>query len=150
MDAIVRVVVMYAFMLLVFRLAGKRTLGEATIFDFLLLLVISETTQQALLGDDPSLTHSMLAIVTFLTLNIGMSLVKQRSPAIERLLEDAPTLIVRDGQMLEDRMNRARVDREDILEAARRSHGLCRFEEIRHAVLERTGEISIVPRTPDG
>jgi uncharacterized membrane protein YcaP (DUF421 family) len=146
MDAVARVVVMYGFLMLVFRLAGKRTLGEATTFDFVLLLVISETTQQALLGDDPSLTHSMVTIVAFLTLNIGMSLLKQRSPRIERLLEDAPTLIVRDGQMLKDRMDHARVDVADVMEAARRSHGLCRMEEIRHAVLERTGEISIVPQ----
>src|SRR6185436_4571381 len=124
MDAVARVVVMYAFLMFVFRLTGKRTLGEATNFDFLLLLIVSETTQQALLGDDPSFTHSMLAIVTFLTLNVGMSLVKQRSPRVERLLEDAPTLIMRDGQLLRERMDRERVDLEDVLEAARRTHGL--------------------------
>jgi uncharacterized membrane protein YcaP (DUF421 family) len=145
MDSVIRVVAMYAFLLLVFRLSGKRTLSEATTFDFLMLLVISETTQQAMVDDDHSMTHAFLLVMTFVMMSIGLSLWKQRSPRVERLLDDVPVLLMENGRPLRDRMNKARVDLEDVLEAARELHGLERADQIRYAVLERTGEISIIP-----
>jgi uncharacterized membrane protein YcaP (DUF421 family) len=144
MDSVLRVVAMYLFLLLVFRLSGKRTLGESTTFDLLLLLVISETTQQAMVSDDHSLTHAFLLIITFLTMNVGMSLLKQRSRTVEKLLEDVPLIIVENGKPLKDRMDRVRVDETDILEAARESNGVARMDQIKYAVLERSGKISIV------
>src|SRR5688572_31288675 len=94
MDSVLRVVAMYFFLMIVFRLSGKRTLGEANTFDFLLLLVISETTQQAMVDDDHSLTHAFLLILTFLVMNIGFSLWKQRSQRFEKLIDDVPLLVV--------------------------------------------------------
>jgi uncharacterized membrane protein YcaP (DUF421 family) len=137
---------MYAFLLLVFRLSGKRTLGEATTFDLLLLLVISETTQQALVDDDHSMTRAFLLILTFVLMNIGMSLWKQWSPRVERILEDAPLLLVDHGAPLRQRMDKVRVDEQDVLEAARQTHGLERLDQVKYAVLERSGRISIIPR----
>src|SRR3954469_23087518 len=98
MDSVLRVIAMYGFLLLVFRLSGKRTLGEATMFDLLLLLVISETTQQAMVDDDHSLTHAFLLILTFVTINIGLSLTKQRSRAAARFLEGVPLIIMENGK----------------------------------------------------
>jgi uncharacterized membrane protein YcaP (DUF421 family) len=146
MDSVIRVVLMYLFLLLVFRLSGKRTLSEATTFDLLLMLVISETTQQAMVAHDHSLTHAFLLILTFMLMNLGLSLLKLRSARVERLLDDVPELLVQDGKALPDRLRRTRVDEHDILEAARELHGLESLDKVRYAVLERGGKISVIPR----
>lgn len=146
MDAIVRGFAMYVFLLLVFRISGQRSLGQVTTFDFVLLLIIAETTQQALLGEDFSMTKAFLLIVTLIALDIGLSLLKQRSPRLDRLLEGLPLVIVENGQPLHERMAKARVDEDDVMSAARELQGLERMEQIKYAVLERNGNISIIAR----
>jgi uncharacterized membrane protein YcaP (DUF421 family) len=146
MDAVMRAVAIYFFLLTVFRLAGQRTLANLTTFDFVLLLVIAEATQQGLLGEDFSVTNAFLVIVTLIGIDIGLSLLKNRFLALDKLLEGVPLVIVVDGKPLKDRMERARVDESDVLVAARERQGLERLDQIRYAVLERTGEISIIPK----
>jgi uncharacterized membrane protein YcaP (DUF421 family) len=149
MEPLVRVAAMYFFLMVVFRLSGKRTLAETTPFDLLMMLVISETTQQAMVGDDHSMTHAFLLIISFVSIDVGLSLIKQRSKRVARLLEDVPLVIVEQGRFLKDRMDRSRVDEEDVLEAARELRGLERVEQIKYAVLERNGKITIIPRSPE-
>ena len=144
MEAILRVVAMYLFLLLVFRVTGRRTLGESTTYDLLLLLVISETTQQAMVGQDHSMTHAFLLIITFLTLDVLMSVLKQHSHRVERILEDVPLIIVEHGRPLKERMDRVRIDEADVLEAARRLQGIQRLDQIKYAVLERSGTIFVI------
>jgi uncharacterized membrane protein YcaP (DUF421 family) len=139
---------MYLFLMLVFRVSGKRTLAQTTPFDLLMMLIISETTQQAMVGEDHSMTHAFLLIASFVGIDIGLSLIKQRSKRVARLLEDVPLVVVAHGRLLRDRMDRSRVDEEDVLEAARVLRGLESIEQIKYAVLERDGEISIIPRSP--
>jgi uncharacterized membrane protein YcaP (DUF421 family) len=146
MDSVIRVVVMYTFLLVVFRLAGKRTLSEASTFDLLMLLVISETTQQALVQDDQSITNAFLLILTFVAMDVVLSLFKQRSPVFEKVLDGTPLILIDNGKVLKDRMDKERVDENDILEAARDLQGVERLDQIKYAVLERSGDISIVPR----
>lgn len=149
MDAVLRALAVYAFVLVVVRLSGRRTLGQMSAFDFVLLLIIGECTQQALLGDDFSLTNAGIAILTLVSLDIGLSLVKARVPRLERAIDGVPTVLVENGEMLRDRMVMARVDEADILEQARIKQGLASMREIRFAVLERSGDISIIPRRDD-
>ncbi len=146
MDSVVRAAAVYLVLLLLFRIIGKRTLAETGAFDFVLLLIIAEATQQAMIDDDNSMTNAFLIIVTLLALNVGFSLLKQRSPLVDQLIDDVPVLIVVDGNPIKDRMDRARVDERDILQAARESQGLARLDEIKYAVLERDGAISVVPK----
>jgi uncharacterized membrane protein YcaP (DUF421 family) len=146
MDAVLRGLSVYIFLLIIFRISGKRSLGQVTSFDFVLLLIIAETTQQALLGDDYSVTNAFLLIGTLVGIDIGLSLLKQRSAKLDQLLEGAPLVIVEDGKPLKDRMDKARVDEEDILHAARELQGLERMEQIKYAVLERNGDITVVPK----
>ncbi|SRR5690606_4428671 len=146
MNGIVNAFCIYVFLLVVLRIAGKRTLGEMTSFDFVLVLIIAETTQQALLGDDFSLTAAMLLIGTLVGLDIALSLFKRRWPRFDRLVEGVPMVIVEHGKPLWDRMHRARIDESDVLSAARELQGLRNFDEIEYAVLERSGAISIVPK----
>lgn len=145
MDSVIRATVVYAVLLILFRLAGKRTLAEVTTFDFVLLLIISEATQQAMVGSDNSMTNSLLLVGTLVGLNILMSELKQRFAVVERVLDGMPLLIVEHGKPLQDRMAKERVDVDDVLDAARESHGLERLDQIKYAVLERNGKISIIP-----
>lgn len=145
MDDVIRAVVVYALLLLIFRLSGKRSMADTTPFDFVLLLIFSEALQSALVDGDDSLTVAFVVILTLVVLNIGMSLLKQRFPDFERLLEGGPVVIVEDGRLLSERMRRARVDEGDILAAARQSQGIEDLDQIKRAVLERSGGISIIP-----
>src|SRR5690606_8919011 len=124
MDAVLRGVIVYAFLLLFFRFIGKRSLSQITTFDFVLLLIIGEATQQALLGDDFSIVNALLVIVTLMIIDIGLSLVKQRSSKVEKLIDGVPTILVENGQPIDEHMQKARIDREDILESARELQGL--------------------------
>lgn len=146
MDLVIRGTAVYLFLLLIFRLSGKRSLRSVTTFDFVLLLIIAETTQQALVGEDYSVTGAFLLIVLLVGLDIMLSLLKRASPRIDRLLEGQPLVILRDGVPLTARMHVERVDDEDILSAARETRGIERLDDIERAVLEKNGAISIVPR----
>ena len=145
MDSVLRGVAIYVFLLLIFRISGKRSLAQVTTFDFVLLLIISETTQQALLGENFSLTNAMLLIVTLIGLDIGISLLKQRSPRLEKLVDSVPLILVENGHPIKERMDKARVDESDILASARELQGLERMEQIKYAVLERSGGITVIP-----
>ena len=146
MDSVLRAATIYIALMIIMRIAGKRSLAQITTFDFVLLLIIGEATQQALLGQDYSLTNALIVIVTLVTLDIALSLLKRRSKTVDKWLEDVPLVIVENGVALKDRMHKARVDEEDVLSAARRLQGLERLDQIRYAVLERSGGISIVPK----
>jgi uncharacterized membrane protein YcaP (DUF421 family) len=145
MVVVLRAVAIYVLLLIIFRIAGKRALVQTTTFDFVLLLIISETIQPALVGNDSSLTNAFLLVITLVGLDIALSLIKQRSHKVERLLDGVPLVIVEDGKPLKDRMDKARVDEDDVLTAARELQGLARMEQIKYAVLERNGGISIIP-----
>ncbi len=108
--------------------------------------MIGEATQQALLGDDFSITNAVLVIVTLLGLDIGLSLVQSRFPRLGPWLDDVPLVLVENGSLLQKRMDKSRISEADILHAARAAQGLERMDQIKYAVLERTGEISIIPK----
>ncbi len=148
MAAIVRSLFLYGLMVVLFRCAGKRTLRDVTVFDLVLLLLIAEAAQQGLIGDDPSLTQAVVVITTLVMTDVVLALVKQRFPRVDRWLEGVPIVLLEDGEPLREVMRRSAVDESDILQAARERHGLERLDQIRFAVLERDGNISIVPSAP--
>src|SRR5687768_14938688 len=110
MDAVLRAFFIYMILLVVFRIAGRRTLSEMTSFDFILLLIISEATQNAMIGNDYSMTNSILVIVTLVGLDLLLTQWKLRSATAERWLDGLPMVLVDHGRPLNDLMNRARVD----------------------------------------
>lgn len=145
MSPVLRVALVYLFLMALFRLAGRRTLADVSPFDFVLLLIISELVQQAIVADDPSLTNAAILCATLVALDIGLSLWKQRSPRFEHMLEGRAVLLVEHGEPLPDALSKMRIGESDILAAARLSQGLERMEQIRFAVLEKSGGISIIP-----
>lgn len=150
MDVVARAVVVYLFLVLILRVSGKRTLHEVTTFDIVLLLVISEATQQALLGEDFSVTAGVLVVTTLVALDILMSFLGNRWRLVDHVLDSRPELIVERGEVLADRLKRHRMDESDILEAARELQGLARLSDIEFAVLERSGAITIIPKAGAG
>jgi uncharacterized membrane protein YcaP (DUF421 family) len=146
MDPVLRGFVIYFAVWLLIRLSGRRTLAELTTFDFILLLIIAEATQQALLGDDFSMTNGLLVVLTLITINIGLAVLQRWWPPLGKVFNGVPTVIVEEGRPLRDLMQRARVEEDDVLEAARRLQGLERMDQIKYAVLEKSGGISIIPK----
>ena len=151
MDSVLRAAAMYLVLLVVFRIVGKRTLAQITPFDMVLLLIIAESTQQALVGPDYSVVNAVLVIVTLVCIDIGLSQWRRHSRRVEKILDDVPLVLVERGRPLTARMDRECVDASDIMEAARLQQGLERMDQIKYAVLETNGEISIIPwRTERG
>jgi uncharacterized membrane protein YcaP (DUF421 family) len=99
-----------------------------------------------MVDNDHSMTNAALLILTLVGADIFLSLLKHWFPALDPLLEGTAVILMRDGQVLEDRLRRERVDRNDILEAARLQQGLENLDQVKLAVLERSGRISVVPR----
>jgi len=150
MDSVIKAVVVFFVLWGIIRVSGRRTLGEMTSFDFVLLMIIGGSTQRAITGQDYSLTNALLLVATFVALDIGLSIVEIKSPVLRRILNAAPMMLVENGYLMTRRMRRARVTEDNILEAARRLHGLERIEQIKFAILEATGEITIVPSVQGG
>ena len=146
MESVIRALVIYFFLLLIFRVGGKRTLSQTTPFDLILMLIISESVQEAIIGEDHSLTNAFVIIITLVTLDIGLSYVKQYAGKAKRILEGEPLLLVEHGKLLQEPMRKARIDDDDILEAARLVHGIGKLEQIKYAILEVDGNISIIPQ----
>jgi uncharacterized membrane protein YcaP (DUF421 family) len=144
MDSVLRAAAMYIALMVLFKIAGRRSLAELTTFDFVLLMMIGEATQQALLGDDFSVTNGILVIVTLIAIDVGFSLLKQRSSWMSRLIDGEPTIIVENGKLLHRRLRHARLVEADVMEAARSSEGIEKLEEIKFAIIERNGKISII------
>jgi uncharacterized membrane protein YcaP (DUF421 family) len=145
MESVLRTLGVYLFLMLVLRATGKRTMNEVTLFDFVLLLVLSETTQQAMMGQDYSMIDCWIVVATFIFLDVGLSLLKRRFPRLDRILEGQPLIIVREGALIKEVTDKVRIDESDVLLAARQTQGLESLREVKWAVLERDGSISIIP-----
>jgi uncharacterized membrane protein YcaP (DUF421 family) len=147
MDVVLRAAAVYLFLMLLFRIAGRRALMQLTSFDLILLLIVSEATQNAMIGDDYSVTNAFMVVMTLAALDIAFSHLKQRSLWLEKWLDGVPMIIVENGRPLKDLMEKARVDEDDVMTSARQSHGLERMEQVKYAVLESSGGISIIPKS---
>ena len=148
-SVIIRSVLVYFFIYVILRMAGKRTLSEMTTFDLVLLLIISEATQQALIDDDHSIVGGMLAITTLVFIDILLSLLTTKFAVLDRFMNGTPMFLLEEGKLYLDRMKKSRIQIDDILEAARKTHGLENLDEIKSVVLEKDGSISIVPKYKD-
>jgi uncharacterized membrane protein YcaP (DUF421 family) len=145
-DDVLRAVALYVVLILLFRMSGKRTLGQVTTFDFVLLLVVGEATQQALLGEDFSIVHAAVVITTLIGLDRASDYFSWRFGPFKRVTESVPLVLLADGELLRDVMAKEHLSEDDILSAARSIRGLERLDQIKYAVMETSGGISIVPK----
>lgn len=147
MESVLRGITIYILLLVITRFSGRRTMGQMTAFEFVLLLIVAETTQQALLGDDFSITNSFVLIVTLFAADIVLSYLKDWLPRVAVWVDGQPSVLISDGTVDTHALRRARVSIEEVLEAARETQGLERLDQIKSAVLEASGHISIIPRS---
>jgi uncharacterized membrane protein YcaP (DUF421 family) len=145
-EKVLRSVVVYLFILIAFRFTGKRQVGQLTPFDLVLLLIISNVVQNAVIGNDNSLGGGLLGAVVILALNWLVVEISFRSRFFRRTMEGSPTLLIHNGKMLNANLKSERIT-SDELAAALRKNGLASVEEVRFAVLEDNGQISVVPKT---
>jgi uncharacterized membrane protein YcaP (DUF421 family) len=146
MVPVVRAAAVYVFLLLLMRVTGKRTLAEVTVFDFLVLLIVSECTQQAMTGNDFSVTNAVILVTTLVLLQRGADWISKRSERGDKLLNDLPVIVVEDGRPKDEWLRRNGLSVAEILEEARSSQGVERMADIKYAVLERNGSISVIPQ----
>jgi uncharacterized membrane protein YcaP (DUF421 family) len=139
-----RTAAIYLVALIGLRLAGKREMGQMTVFDLVVLLLIANAVQNAMVGPDTSLTGGVLAAVVLLVLNASVARLRLRWPRLRRLVEGSPTLLVLHGEVLTGHLRREGLDQET-LEAALREHGVAAVADVEMAVLEIDGSISVVP-----
>jgi uncharacterized membrane protein YcaP (DUF421 family) len=146
MEGVIRAAVVYVFLMVLFNITPKRAIASLDTFDFVLLLIISEATQNALVGKDFSVTQSFIVIATLTAITLLMGWLKCRYNWIEKILSGTPLVLMVNGETIRDRMKKNQVDDEDILSAAREMHGLERKDQIKYAILETSGTITIVPK----
>ena len=145
---VVRSVVVYLSLLIGLRLFGKRELGQMTPFDLIVILLVANALQNAMVGLDTSVSGGLIAAATLLVINSAVARIRRRYPFVRRLAEGAPVLLVHGGRVLEDQLEREGVDRAE-LEQAAREHGLASLDTVDQAVLEVDGTVSIIPKTGD-
>jgi uncharacterized membrane protein YcaP (DUF421 family) len=142
-DLILRAAIVYVVLLLGIRLTGKREVGQMTPFDLILLLLISNAVQNSMIGPYNALSAGLIAALTLLLLNSGISRLVFKNRKWRRWLEGSPALLVYDGRLNRDSMRREGVSETD-LRAALREHGVDSFSHVHLAVLEVDGNISVI------
>ena len=146
---VVRTAVVYVALVLGFRLAGKSRTGQLSTMDLVVILVIANAVQNAMVGENTSLFGGLLAAAVLLVLDRALHFLTERSPRARKALEGEPTILVEDGRILEDRMEHEGVTADE-LAMALRQNGLLHAEEARFVYLETTGTISVIPYRDDG
>lgn len=143
MDLVLRAVVIFAFVLLLTRIIGKRELGSLQPFDLILLIVLGDALQQGLTQDDYSLTGAILVVGTIAVLQVFVSWLSYRFPRTRPVLEGEPVIIVQNGNVIEKNLKRERLTVADITEEARKQQ-IAHLADVRWAVLETSGQISFI------
>jgi uncharacterized membrane protein YcaP (DUF421 family) len=148
-DTVLRATFIYIFLLVTLRLAGRRTLAQASPFDLVLLLIVSEATQQVLVQNDSSYLTAAVSIGTLVSLDVLFGRIKQYFPRLEKLLEGEEVYLMKGGRLLHDRLDRYKVNEGDLIATARQVHGLRDLSKVNEAVLEADGTISLVLEAGD-
>lgn len=143
MDLVYRAVVLYALILVVTRVIGRRELSSLAPFDLVLLIVLGDAIQQGLTQDDYSMTGAFIVVSTLMLLQIGTSYVSFRWSKARTILEGDPIVVVQDGAVIESNLRRERMTAEEIAEEARQQQ-IDSLEKVKWAVLEPSGKISFI------
>ena len=147
-ELVLRAIVIYVVFLVGLRLFGKREIGQFTLFDLVLILLVANALQPAITGPDQSITGGVVIIITLLVLNRLLSFIRNRVPAFDRLISPEPTVIARDGKWLQKAIDEQDLSMEDV-QMALREHGVANVEDVKLVCLEEDGSISVVPKDGD-
>jgi uncharacterized membrane protein YcaP (DUF421 family) len=144
MDLVIRAFVIFAFIFLVTRIVGRRELGATEPFDIILLVVVGDLVQQGVTQSDYSVTGAILVISTFMLLTVFVSFLSVKVPRLRPVLDGDPLVLVENGKPNTANLKRQRLDLGEVLAEARLQQ-VTRLEDIQWAILESSGQISIVP-----
>ncbi len=144
-EILIRTAVVYLVIFAGLRLMGKRELGQMTVLDLVAILLVANAVQNAMVGPDVSLAGGVIAGLTLLAINARLSALRLRGGLWGRLLEGTPTVLVEDGEFIPPHLRKEGLERSEV-EMAMREHGIASVRDVRLAVLETDGSISIVPR----
>lgn len=144
-EKLVRPTLVYAILLLLFRVISKREMAQATLFDFLVILLISNVVQNAMIGEDNSVLGGVSGAVVLVVLSTWLNRATAHSKRTRVLLEGKPALLLRDGVILEEVMKKKSISHNDLLSAIRKQ-GIARLKDVGFAILELDGTISVIKK----
>jgi uncharacterized membrane protein YcaP (DUF421 family) len=147
METVIRIAVIYIFLMIGLRVLGKRELSEMSPFDFLVLLLIPEIVSQGMIGEDFSITNGLVGVATLFTLVFLTSLLNYHSKVFRKATEGTPVVLVRRGQLVQENMDAERVPSDEIFSEMHKA-GLELLSQVKWAILESDGKISIVTTDP--
>jgi uncharacterized membrane protein YcaP (DUF421 family) len=146
-EKILRPIVVYFFLIIGLRLAGKRELAQLNPFDFIVLMTLSNTVQNAIIGNDNSVTGGMIGATTLLAVNYGVVRLVRNNRKLQRVLEGRADVLLRNGQIVKDHCDRELITKADLTAAAHKQ-GIASLHDVEYAVLEPTGTISFIQKRP--
>jgi uncharacterized membrane protein YcaP (DUF421 family) len=145
MDIVLRAIVLYAFVVFVMRVIGRRELSSMTPFDLVLLIVLGDAIQQGLTQDDYSVTGAILAVATIATLQVFTSYVSYRSKKARTVLEGEPIVLIDHGQIVERNLKRERMTEDEVAEEMRQQQ-IASLDDVDWAIVEANGAISFIKK----
>ncbi len=144
-EFVLRAVLVYGFLLLIFRLTGKRQVGQLAPFDLILLLVVSNAVQNSMNAGDNTVSAGLILVLTLVALNAAMGWLTFRSRKAERLVEGRAVVLVHNGKVVKSALEAEQITHEELMQAIRQQ-GLTDLDQVRVALLENNGQISVSPR----
>lgn len=144
-EVVLRTAIVYVFLIVAIRVSGKREVGQMSVLELIVILVISDAVQNSMVGENTTLWGGLVAVATLIGLDFAIKEVARRSRRVSHIVEGEPRLIVRDGRLLTKALEQEGLEAEEV-RAAVRAHGLARVEDVRLAVLETDGSISVIAR----
>jgi uncharacterized membrane protein YcaP (DUF421 family) len=146
LELIVRAVVVYLFLFFLLRFVGQKHVGQMSPFDLVVLLIISETVDASLIGDDKSLTGGLISAATLVALVYGVGYLTWRHRTLERWIEGRPKILVRHGHVKNEVLDSQQMTRSELMEALRHQ-GCSAVTDVRFAILENNGSITMGKRS---
>ncbi len=144
-EFIIRAAIVYVFVMVVLRLAGKRQMGELAPFDFVLLLLLSNGVQNAMNGGDNTITVGLIITVTLVGLNSMIAWLAFKNKEIEKVVEGRPEILVHNGYLYSDVLKRNQITHHELNDALRQND-CTSLDDVRLAVLETNGQISVIKK----
>ena len=144
-EFVLRAIIVYLFLLIILRLTGKRQVGQLAPFDLVMLLVLSNAVQNSMTGGDNSVTGGIIVVCTLIALNWLISYLTFRSKKLEALVEGRPVVLVHNGHVDREAMKKVQLTMHE-LDAALRAEACSGVDQVRFALLENNGHITVIPK----
>ena len=148
LEIALRTSLMFIFALVLLRMMGKRSLGQLSPFDLVIIIALGSGVGDPMFYDDVPLAHGATVVAVVLALYLVVSRAAQRSPRVERFLDSSPTILVRDGVVDEDALRRQGMSENELVESLR-LEAVASIEEVAIAILETSGRVSVLRKNRD-